>query len=323
MTMKKEKWMRTCSECGKPMAKGYVVWGGDEYYCSDKCLHKHYSAEEWEEMSAAEEDPFDDYDEEEGNDENYWTEWGSGDEIDESTGEQHMIRKHTHKSSILEALRGRKRSKKVCKGKECKGDECKEESCKKNEAYDDVEVDDELLLGDGEGEEELDLDDEMLLGENKIERDFTKLVESYMEDTGDLDDEDTEDKLDDDDEETEDPNEKKAESEKKTVKRDVVGEGRKFRRRMDEKSFLKNTFDHIRKGVPFSQPLDDDEDDVDDSDDAWGLRAARREKRAEYARRHSGDVKRVAESHKRDLRRERMMRESRMRSRFNRKRFGR
>ena len=68
--MKKEPWMRTCSECGKAMAQGYVVGGGDEYYCSDECLHKHYSEEEWEEMTApapGESDPWEE-DEDEGND---------------------------------------------------------------------------------------------------------------------------------------------------------------------------------------------------------------------------------------------------------------
>ena len=53
---------RKCSHCGKEMKEGYVIAGGLEYYCSDECLHKHYTKEEWEEM----------YDDD---GDNYWTEW--------------------------------------------------------------------------------------------------------------------------------------------------------------------------------------------------------------------------------------------------------
>ena len=55
--------IRFCSHCGKEMTQGYVVNAGDEYYCSDECLHKHYSEQEWEEM----------YDD--GNGDSYWTEF--------------------------------------------------------------------------------------------------------------------------------------------------------------------------------------------------------------------------------------------------------
>lgn len=41
---------RFCSECGELMLDGYVVYDGEEYYCSDECLHKHYTDEEWREM---------------------------------------------------------------------------------------------------------------------------------------------------------------------------------------------------------------------------------------------------------------------------------
>ena len=54
---------RKCSECGKEMKAGYVIDGGMEYFCSDECLHKHYTDEEYLEM----------YDE--GNGDSYWTEW--------------------------------------------------------------------------------------------------------------------------------------------------------------------------------------------------------------------------------------------------------
>lgn len=55
--------MRICSECKKKMNEGYCIDGGSEYYCSDECLHKHYSEEEYLDM----------YDD--GNGDSYWTEW--------------------------------------------------------------------------------------------------------------------------------------------------------------------------------------------------------------------------------------------------------
>lgn len=43
--------MRICTECGeKDFMTGYVVDAGAEYYCSDECLHKHYTEQEWEDM---------------------------------------------------------------------------------------------------------------------------------------------------------------------------------------------------------------------------------------------------------------------------------
>lgn len=53
--------MRHCLVCGKPMTQGYVVDDGLEYYCSDECLHKRYSDEEYQKMHE--------------NDVAYWTEW--------------------------------------------------------------------------------------------------------------------------------------------------------------------------------------------------------------------------------------------------------
>jgi hypothetical protein len=46
------------------MSEGYVIEGGEEYYCSDECLHTRYSPEEWSEMYSDEGD-------------SYWTEWES------------------------------------------------------------------------------------------------------------------------------------------------------------------------------------------------------------------------------------------------------
>jgi hypothetical protein len=39
--------IRICDECGKIMVEGYCIDGGMEYYCSDECLHKNYTREQW------------------------------------------------------------------------------------------------------------------------------------------------------------------------------------------------------------------------------------------------------------------------------------
>lgn len=57
------QYVRICSHCGKPMAWGYCIGGGSEYYCSEKCLHQHYSEEEFLRM----------YDN--GNSDTYYTCW--------------------------------------------------------------------------------------------------------------------------------------------------------------------------------------------------------------------------------------------------------
>ena len=54
---------RCCSECGKPMYEGFCIENGAEYYCSEECLHKHLTEEEYENL----------YDEGRGN--SYWTSW--------------------------------------------------------------------------------------------------------------------------------------------------------------------------------------------------------------------------------------------------------
>ena len=38
--------MRICNECKKKVVQGYCIDNGMEYYCSDECLHKHYTEEE-------------------------------------------------------------------------------------------------------------------------------------------------------------------------------------------------------------------------------------------------------------------------------------
>ena len=54
---------RCCSECGKPMYEGFCIENGAEYYCSEECLHKHLTEEEYENL----------YDDGRGN--SYWTSW--------------------------------------------------------------------------------------------------------------------------------------------------------------------------------------------------------------------------------------------------------
>lgn len=39
--------IRVCDECGKLMVEGYCITGGEEYFCSDECLHKNYTPDEW------------------------------------------------------------------------------------------------------------------------------------------------------------------------------------------------------------------------------------------------------------------------------------
>lgn len=38
---------RICNECGNELKAGFVIEGGTEYYCSEKCLHKHYTEKEY------------------------------------------------------------------------------------------------------------------------------------------------------------------------------------------------------------------------------------------------------------------------------------
>jgi hypothetical protein len=55
--------IRVCSECGKPMTEGFCIEDGAEYYCSEECLHKNLTEEEYENL----------YDEGRGN--SYYTSW--------------------------------------------------------------------------------------------------------------------------------------------------------------------------------------------------------------------------------------------------------
>lgn len=55
--------IRVCCECGKPMTEGYCIENGAEYYCSEECLHKNLTDEEYENL----------YDE--GRGDSYYTSW--------------------------------------------------------------------------------------------------------------------------------------------------------------------------------------------------------------------------------------------------------
>ncbi len=57
--------VRCCSVCGKAMTEGYCIENGVSYYCSDECMHKEMTDEEYLEL----------YDD--GNGDSYWTDWAS------------------------------------------------------------------------------------------------------------------------------------------------------------------------------------------------------------------------------------------------------
>jgi hypothetical protein len=73
MTQNNTKFARTCSDCGKGINEGYVINGGCEHYCSDACLHKHVSADEFEDLH------------DDGDGDSYWTEWDADDCDDDLT----------------------------------------------------------------------------------------------------------------------------------------------------------------------------------------------------------------------------------------------
>ena len=56
------KYARQCTQCKCGINEGYVVNEGEQYYCSDKCLHEVYTPIEWEQMSVD-------------SNECYWTDW--------------------------------------------------------------------------------------------------------------------------------------------------------------------------------------------------------------------------------------------------------
>lgn len=42
--------VRKCSNCNKLMVEGYVIDNGESYYCSDECLERNMSREEFEQL---------------------------------------------------------------------------------------------------------------------------------------------------------------------------------------------------------------------------------------------------------------------------------
>ena len=63
---------RTCTACGAGMNEGYVIEGASECYCSDICLHKNVTPEDFAEFYIGNKD---DDDDDIGDIQIYWTEW--------------------------------------------------------------------------------------------------------------------------------------------------------------------------------------------------------------------------------------------------------
>jgi hypothetical protein len=73
------RYARKCCECGKGMNEGYVI-EGCETYCSDPCLHKHVSPEEFLEL----------YDDGEGD--SFYTDWEDQNDWDDDDEEEEALR---------------------------------------------------------------------------------------------------------------------------------------------------------------------------------------------------------------------------------------
>lgn len=56
--------LRICDACHRPMIEGFCIDGGNEHYCSEDCLHRFYTDEEYLTMYNN------------GNGDSYWTVWG-------------------------------------------------------------------------------------------------------------------------------------------------------------------------------------------------------------------------------------------------------
>jgi hypothetical protein len=66
------KYAHKCDECGKGMNEGYAIEGANEQYCSDECLHKNITPDEFSEFYIGNKD---DDDDEIGDVQIYWTDW--------------------------------------------------------------------------------------------------------------------------------------------------------------------------------------------------------------------------------------------------------
>lgn len=63
------RYARICCSCNRGMNEGYVIESGIEYYCSDECLQRHYSPQQWAEMYTEDGD-------------SYYTEWDDEDDYE-------------------------------------------------------------------------------------------------------------------------------------------------------------------------------------------------------------------------------------------------
>jgi hypothetical protein len=61
---KENKFARKCSCCEDGMNQGYVIDGGNEYYCNNECLRTKHTSDEIKEMELGLE-----------HSDSYWTEW--------------------------------------------------------------------------------------------------------------------------------------------------------------------------------------------------------------------------------------------------------
>jgi hypothetical protein len=67
LTLNTELYHAKCDECDTPMNEGYCLFGGEHYFCSDKCLFEKLPIEEWNVLSRDEDS------------DSYWTEWTNED----------------------------------------------------------------------------------------------------------------------------------------------------------------------------------------------------------------------------------------------------
>lgn len=58
--------LKVCDTCGKLISRGYCLFDGEEYYCSDECMLEQYTPEEKEEILK---------DAETDHGTSYWTSW--------------------------------------------------------------------------------------------------------------------------------------------------------------------------------------------------------------------------------------------------------
>ena len=95
------RYARKCNECGEGMNEGYVIDGGCEHYCSDACLHKHVSPDEFEDLH------------DDGDGDSYWTEWEDQNDWDDDDEEEEALRVATTRDYQALAQERKRREKMV------------------------------------------------------------------------------------------------------------------------------------------------------------------------------------------------------------------